>query len=180
MVIANSPMLTCLEIGTELGFEADYVTNLLDMHQQAQNQISLDDLAIEFENFDSSVPLQFQLVERKAIAYVREEGLDSLPSVLELFDKQSMNNSSMPLTVRGFWNSTPMKLVSALAQDDPDGVFEYVARLGEDVDVDLLTAVSEVWFAADPDGTLESIERRRSKYCTGRTIRKRNQSLVSD
>lgn len=138
-----------IEMGTDLGFHEVHLTSLLDRHQLDQDQSSLDDISIELDYVVSNDHAQFHEVLRKAVGYVRAEGLDSLPRVLELFDEQSVNNMSQ--TTRMFFDGTQSRLVSDISRGDPERVFEYLVSLGEPLDVDLLSAVSNVWFATDPE-----------------------------
>ena len=138
-----------LEIGKEIGFEEEYVTRLLDQPQLAQVQTSWSELATEFENIDSSDQIQMLQVRGKVASYVLAEGLNSLPAVFELFDQQSTDNMSQMDRILS--KMPRLSLVSDISQDDPEVVFEFVVQLGEDIDVDLLSAVSEVWFETDPD-----------------------------
>ena len=138
-----------LEIGKELSFEESNVVRLLDQSQTGQTQISWRELEEEFENIDLKVSLDRTRFMRNAERYVKVEGLDSLSAVLELYDK--IATEKMSQNDRISWNGSRSRLVASISQDDPQAVFEYVAQLGEDIDVDILSAVSKVWFAADPD-----------------------------
>lgn len=137
------------EIGIELGYNEDYINSLIDRRQQNQKPLSLADLETDFVSVDADEFFQLLQLRRKAIRYVLAEGLDSLPAVLELFDKVPTDNMSdlSELTLR----RGRLEVVSGISTDDPASVFEFVLRLDEDIDVDLLSAVSEVWFASDPD-----------------------------
>ena len=148
-----------LSIGRKLGYEEEYITRLLDQSTQAHAPISFNDLESEFEN----IPLEnrfrvFQL-QRKAVAYVRAEGLDSLRPVLELFDKLSTNEAWGLEQI--LFQHQRSRLVADLAKDNPEEVFEHVLHLDEDVDVDLLSAISEEWFKTAPEALwnrLKSVE----------------------
>lgn len=137
-----------IKIGTELGFLEDYLIGLLDRSQLAQDQMSLEDIATELKNFISNGYAQFHKIFQQIENYVLEEGLDSLPQVLKLFDEQSVEN--MPYGVGRSFDRAPARLVSEISRSDPGRVFEYLVSLGEPLDFDLLSAVSEVWFATDP------------------------------
>ena len=75
--------------------------------------------------------------------------MDSLPPVLELFDNLPTDNMSPMFRILS--PRLRADVVSDISQTDPGGVFEYVLHLNEDIDTDLLSAVSEVWFATDPE-----------------------------
>ncbi|MCY3542217.1 MAG: hypothetical protein OXH31_09990 [Gammaproteobacteria bacterium] len=138
-----------IEMGTELGYQEDYLTYLLDRHQLEQDQISLDDIATALESVISKGKYRFHEAQRKAVSFVHEQGLDSLARVLEVFEENSAENMSQ--TVRMFFGGTQSKLVAAIARSDPEPVFEHLVSLGEPLDVDMLSSVSEVWFATDPE-----------------------------
>lgn len=137
-----------LAIGAQLGFGEDYVTRLLDRPQLARAQISFEDLEKEFVNIrPDDVSRGFHL-RQIAVAYVRANGLDSLQLVLELFDKQPREDmSEVEKLILGHQK---IHLVAEISQDDPEEVFEYVLRLGVDVDADLLSAIGREWFKTDP------------------------------
>lgn len=137
------------EIGRELGYNEDYIGNLIDRRQQDQKPISLDDLETDFVSVDVEEVFQLFQLRRKAIRYVLAEGLDSLPTVLELFEKLSTDNMSDQSAF--MVDHGRLDVISGISAEDPAGVFEFVLRLDEDIDVDLLSAVSEQWFAYDPD-----------------------------
>ena len=138
-----------LEIGEELGYGEDYVASLFDHYQSVKTPISLSDLKTKFDNMKSSDHLDKILVEREVTSYIRSEGLDYLPEVLALYD--SMMTENMPQLDRLVWSFSGSDLVAELAQDDPEGVFERVVRLGEDIDIDLLVPAAKVWVGADPE-----------------------------
>ena len=138
-----------IEIGTELGFLEDYLTSLLDRRQLAQDQTSLEDIAKELKNVISNGHYIFREAQRKAVNYVHEEGLDSLPRVLELFDEQSTDNMSQ--IVRMTFEGMKSRLVSDISRKDPERVFEYLVSLGAPLDVDLLSSASKEWFTTDPE-----------------------------
>ena len=137
-----------LAIGTALGFEEDVVTEMLDRRRLAQKQITFLGLKAEFETLDLSDIFQLHNITQNAVSYVRAEGLDSLESVLELFDTRSTESTS-PL-FGNMLDSYRSNIVEDISWDDPEEAFEYVVRLDEEIDEDLLTAVCEVWFATDP------------------------------
>ena len=137
-----------MEMGTKLGYLEDYLSGLLERSQFAQDQYSLDDIATELENTIANRQYLFQSVYQKAASFVLNEGLDSLPSVLELFNEQSADNMSQ--TVRMFFNGAQSRLVSEISRSNPEMMFEYLVSLGEPFDEALLSVVCEVWFAADP------------------------------
>lgn len=151
-----------IEMGIELGFLEDYLIGLFDRHQRVQAQASLDDIATELENLISNGQYRFHEVLQDASSYVLEEGLDSLPRVLELFDEQSVD--IMSPTVRMSFDGTQSKLVSSVARSDPERVFEYLVNLGTPLDVDLLSAVCEVWFDRDPETLWNRLEGEDLKY----------------
>ena len=151
-LIAGSSFLSRAELlamGSELGYEEEYVTSLIDRRQIALERVSLNDLKSEFERrVDADDIRHLYQLKQKALSYVLAEGLDSLPPVLELFDSLPMDNMSSMFRSMSDWFRAD--LVSDISQDDPEGVFEYILRLDEDIDTELLSAVSEVWFATDP------------------------------
>ena len=137
------------QIGTELGYEESYINGLLDQRQLAHQSVSLDDLETEFENADLDDFFQLWQLEQIAVSYVLAEGLDSLPTVLELFDRVPTGNVSE--LFGSMVDSRRSDVVSSISTDDPANVFEFVLQLDENIDVELLSAVSQVWFASDPD-----------------------------
>ncbi len=151
-----------IEMGIELGFLEDYLIGLFDRHQRVQEQASLDDIATELENLISNGQYRFHEVLQDASSYVLEEGLDSLPRVLELFDEQSVD--IMSPTVRMSFDGTQSRLVSSIARSDPERVFEYFVNLGTPLDVDLLSAVCEVWFDRDPETLWNRLESKDLEY----------------
>ncbi len=151
-----------IEIGTELGFLEDYLIGLFDRHQRVQEQASLDDIATELKNLISNGQYRFHEVLQDASSYVLEEGLDSLPRVLELFEEQSVD--IMSPTVRMSFDGTQSRLVSSVARSDPERVFEYLVNLGTPLDVDLLSAVCEVWFDRDPETLWNRLESKDLEY----------------
>ena len=151
-----------IEMGIELGFLEDYLIGLFDRHQRVQEQASLDDIATELENLISNGQYRFYEVLQDASSYVLEEGLDSLPRVLELFDEQSVD--IMSPTVRMSFDGTQSRLVSSVARSDPEQVFEYLVNLGKPLNVDLLSSVSEVWFGRDPESLWNRLESKDLKY----------------
>ncbi|MYD46000.1 MAG: hypothetical protein F4W92_06585 [Gammaproteobacteria bacterium] len=145
-----------IEMGRELGFQEDYLTGLLDQHLLARDHTSLDNIATELENTISKGDFDFREAERKAVNFVLAQGLDSLPRVLEVFDAQSKGNMSQ--STRMFFNGARSRLVSDIAVSDPEQMFEYLVSLGEALDVDLLSAVSDVWFGSDPETLWNRLE----------------------
>ncbi len=137
------------DIGTELGYEEDYINNLIDRRQQDQSPISLDELESEFASADAGSFYEMIQLERKAVRYVLAEGLDSLPTVLELFDRVPTVN--VPEFLRSMMAGRGADVVADVSKEDPAGVFEFILRLDDDIDVNLLSGVSQTWFAADPD-----------------------------
>ncbi|MXZ56840.1 MAG: hypothetical protein F4077_11000, partial [Gammaproteobacteria bacterium] len=151
-----------IEMGIELGFLEDYLIGLLDRHQRVQDQASLEDIAKELENLIFKGQYRFHEVLQDASSYVLDEGLDSLPQVLELFNEQSVD--IMSPTVRMFFDVTQSSLVSYVARSDPEQVFEYLMNLGKPLDVDLLSSVCEVWFGRDPETLWNRLEGKDLKY----------------
>lgn len=147
-----------LEIGTELGFEEKYVIDLLDRPQKPQIQISWNELAAEFERVDTKDAIQMIELRRQASSYVLAEGLNSLSSVLELYDNLSSDNLSS--TDRISLDRAPSRLLGEIAQNDPEEVFEFVVQLGKKIDVDLISQVAAAWFVADPDALWKRLSRR--------------------
>ncbi|MYD45844.1 MAG: hypothetical protein F4W92_05775 [Gammaproteobacteria bacterium] len=137
------------EIGSELGYKEDYLNDLLESRRLVRQPLSLVDLQTEFESADPNDHSQMFYLRQNAVRYVLAEGLDSLPTVLELFDNVPTDNASRLFGSMLDWSRA--NLVSDVSEDDPANVFEFVLRLDEDVDVNLLSAVSRSWFASDPD-----------------------------
>lgn len=137
-----------IAIGTELGYEEDYVTRLLDQPQLSGARFSFEDLEKKFENIPTDDISRTFRLRQYAVACVRSEGLDLLQPVLELFDKQPTEGMSEleKLLVR----SHKSIVVAELSQDDPEEVFEHVVQLSVDLDTDLLTAIGREWFKTDP------------------------------
>lgn len=138
-----------LEIGTTIGLEEKFVANLLDRQQTAQIQVSRKDLEQEFENIDFTDPLSLGQLSEIAANYIRATGLDVLPEVLNLFDELSGHNMSD--ADRFNLNASRTRVVSYIAKDDPEAVFDFVAPLATGADIELLSAVAQVWFSVDPD-----------------------------
>ena len=138
-----------LEIGTKIGFEETYVTNLFDQTQTAETALSWKELEKEFESVDVIDDSVLWPLSSKATNYVLAEGLDSLPTTLELFDKLSQHAKS--LADRLDLDISRTRVVEIISNDDPKRVFEFVVQLSDNIQVDLLSAAAEVWFAVDPD-----------------------------
>lgn len=138
-----------LEIGTEIGFDEKYLSNLLTQSQTAETALSWKELEKEFENVDVSDDSVLLPLRHKAANYVLAEGLDSLPAALELFDKLSQSAES--LADRLDLNISRKRVVEIISNDDPERVFEFVVQLNDNIQVDLLSAAAEVWFEVDPD-----------------------------
>lgn len=138
-----------IEIGTELGIAEEYTNRLFDWRQLAIQPMSLDDLETTFEKADVNDHLQLIQLRRKAARYVLAEGLDSLPDALELFDRVPTEDATS--LSKSMVRIGRTRLISSVSAEDPARVFDFVLGLDEDIDVDLLSAVSEVWFASDPD-----------------------------
>lgn len=138
-----------MEIGTELGFEEEYINSLFERNQIANQPITLDDLETEFEFADVNDHLQLIELRRQAVRYVLSEGLDALPAALELFDSVPTENATS--LSKSMVRISRIRVVTSISAEDPASVFDFVLGLDEDIDVDLLSAVSEVWFASDPE-----------------------------
>ncbi|MXZ56463.1 MAG: hypothetical protein F4227_06205 [Gammaproteobacteria bacterium] len=138
-----------MEIGTELGFSEEYINRLFDWCQLAIQPMSLDDLETVFKNADVNDHQQLIQLRRKAARYVLAEGLDALPDVLELFDIVPTEDATS--LSKSMVRIGRTRLISSVSAEDPASVFDFVLGLVEDIDVDLLSAVSEVWFASDPE-----------------------------
>lgn len=138
-----------LEIGTTIGLEEKFVSNVLDRQQTAQVQVSSKELEQEFENMDLADPLSLGRLSETAVNYILATGLDALPEVLNLFDEFSAHNMSD--TDRFNMKASLTRVVTYIAKDDPEAVFDFVATLATGADVELLSAVAQVWFSVDPD-----------------------------
>ena len=138
-----------LEIGTEIGFDEKYLSNLLTQSQTAETALSWKELEKEFENVDVSDDSVLLPLRHKAANYVLAEGLDSLPAALELFDKLSQSAES--LADRLDLSISRKRVVEIISNDDPERVFEFLVQLNDNIQVDLLSAAAEVWFEVDPD-----------------------------
>ena len=138
-----------LEIGTTIGLEGEFVSNLLDRQQTAQVQVSRKELEQEFKNIDLADPLVLGQLSETAANYILATGLDVLPEVLNLFDEVSAHNMSD--ADRFNMKASRARVVSYVAKDDPEAVFDIVTSLATSADVDLLSAVAQVWFSVEPN-----------------------------
>lgn len=138
-----------VEIGTAIGLEKEFVANLFDRQQTAPVQVSRKELEREFENIDLADHLILEQLSEKAANYILATGLDVLPEVLNLFDEFSAHNMSD--ADRFNMKASRTRVVSYVAKDDPEAVFDVVAPLATGADVNLLSAVAQVWFSVDPN-----------------------------
>ena len=137
-----------LEIGTSIGLEQKVVSDLLDRQQTDEVQSTWQELEQAFENIDFNDASNLLQLPQTAANYILSTGLDSIPMVLNLFDK--LLQSSLSETDRLALKAHRSMVVSYVSIEAPDEVFEFLVPIAKETDLDLLSAAAQVWFALDP------------------------------